>query len=85
LHWGFAFKHVFSDVQGTIAGAEFGDVWVSVVAGADYVSVDFKFSRCKSAWACWVAITFFVASESFQKVLEKFRVRVQIVTIGFGV
>ncbi len=31
-------------VQSAVAGSEFGDVWVSVVAWADYVSVNFEFA-----------------------------------------
>ncbi len=46
-----AFVDVFVDVESAVACAELCDVRVAVVAGADYVSVVFEFSRCQPAWA----------------------------------
>jgi hypothetical protein len=46
-----AFEYVFADEKGAVAGAEFGNIWVTVVARADYVPVKLEFSSRESARA----------------------------------
>jgi hypothetical protein len=57
---GFAFIQVLSNIKSAVAASVLCDVWVSVVAWTDYVSVKVEVSGGESAWTRGVAIPFFI-------------------------
>jgi hypothetical protein len=65
LDGGFAFKHIFSHVQGAVTATELFDIWISVVARAEDVSVQFEVARGHSAGTGGIPITFFVPLQAF--------------------
>jgi hypothetical protein len=64
------------------------NVWVSVIAGAKDVSIQLKFTRANSARAKWIPVFVPVLLESFNKILQKLMVRMQVIavcpSVGFG-
>jgi hypothetical protein len=65
----FSFKNVFSNVKAAIAHSIPFNVRISTVTWTYYITVKFKFSRCKPIWTRRAAVTFFVLFQSFYETL----------------
>jgi hypothetical protein len=74
-YWRFPVRHVFSDVKHAVAVAILLDVGVSIVTWADDVAIHLEDSRGKATRTGRIAIPFFIALQSFQKVLKRRGVR----------
>ena len=83
--WNLVLVPVLGHIKVAVATAELGDVRHTVGARTDDVAIHLEGSRGKATGTGGIAVSLFIALQSFQKVMKKQGFWMQVVVICVGI